>query len=89
MKLARYLTTFAGQHDVPWAVMSLLAVKSGAVSKDYMLASAIYGGFLTVDIVARVMPQCEEVGIDKKKVMPYVPILAFVGIASFLRWKQM
>merc|ERR1711988_1894801 len=44
-KMALYLMTFTGQHDVPWIAMSIAVWYSGNVSKEYLLASAVNAGF--------------------------------------------
>merc|ERR1711990_13339 len=89
MKLAKYLTTFVGQHSVPWTVMSLITAYTGNATKEYMLASTIFQAFLTYDIAVRVSGCCEEMGIPKDKIVGYVPVVAVAGILSFLRWQQM
>ena len=88
-ELAEYLISFVGQHDVPWVVMSILAVSTGNVSKEYVLASAIYGAFLTLDIPLRVLRKCEKVGIGKEGVYASIPLVAMIGGLSYLRWTQM
>merc|ERR1712094_22035 len=63
-----YAFTFVGQHQIPFFLISLLAIKSGVVSKDYMMASVGNWLRVTADIVFRVYRRNEDFGGDKKSI---------------------
>mmetsp|Transcript_62555 Transcript_62555/g.134414 ORF Transcript_62555/g.134414 Transcript_62555/m.134414 type:complete len:133 (+) Transcript_62555:82-480(+) len=87
--LVEYCFTFVGQHDVPWLLMSLLVVKSGTVSKEYMMASIGWWYFVAVDIGCRVCGRAEEHGGDKNTVIPFVPICVIFGLLNVLAYREM
>ena len=86
---ARYLTTFTGQHDVPWAVLSAIFAASGNVPAEYVLASTIASAFFTLDIALRVINVCEEQGIGKGGIAPAIPIYAIMTALSYAVYRQM
>mmetsp|Transcript_66343 Transcript_66343/g.130714 ORF Transcript_66343/g.130714 Transcript_66343/m.130714 type:complete len:133 (+) Transcript_66343:49-447(+) len=87
--LAKFLIKFIGQHDVPWVLLSLAVVKSGTVSKDYMLASTGMWCFFFFDITFRVLPDGVEHGLLKKSIIPYIPVCAVFGLLNFLAYRAM
>merc|ERR1712066_259044 len=87
--LAEFCLAFAGQHDVPWLVLSALMAYSGAVSKEYVLASAVNYIFLTFDVACRVLWRCEEHGGKKEMIIPYIPMCVVMGLLSVLTYKAM
>ena len=69
--------------------MSIAVWYSGNVSKEYLLASAVNAGFLTLDLPFRVARICEAAGVAKGPMYFFTPILAAICFFSVQNYMQM
>merc|ERR1712146_663981 len=67
---ADYMMTFCGQRDAAWAILTVIELFfSDGISRNYLLASFLYGSFVACDIFFRVQHKCDAHGVAKGPVV--------------------
>jgi len=87
-KLARHAMMCVGQNMVPMLLLSVIMLKTGTVTKEFMLMNALHWAFATFDI-ARMTTTCEAIGVPKKLLYPYLPVGAIVSFLCYTAWTTM
>jgi hypothetical protein len=87
-KIARYMMMCIGQNMVPMLLLSVIMLKTGTVTKEFMLMNALHWAFATFDI-ARMTTTCEAIGVPKKLLYPYLPLGPIISFLSYTAWTTM
>merc|ERR1712146_224042 len=83
---AEYMMTFCGQRDAAWAILTVIELFfSDGISRNYLLASFLYGSFVACDIFFRVQHKCEAHGVAKGPVVFFaLPLAGLVAVGSYI-----
>merc|ERR1711965_803769 len=85
-EMAEYMSTFVGQHDVPFLLISLAMIYTGNVAEEYILGSTAFWVFVNLDIVFRVLGVCEKVGVGRDVIVKSLPLTAGFGFLHVMNY---
>merc|ERR1712224_568843 len=87
-RITVYMLKCVASSQLPLALMSGIAVASGAVSKEYTLSFLLWN-ILGACALVRMTATCEAVGIPKSVLYPYMVLHAILAVLFYAAWKTM